>query len=97
MTATPVRVTGEDPAPGPGTVISATQQEENCLAQYSDMSDRENTDDLIKNHETRSRRAWVERALQGARRRLDPEAEPAPAPAARRRPRLYVVPSGRKR
>jgi hypothetical protein len=64
------------------------------------MSDRDETEDILKNPETRTRRAWVERALQGVRRRLDsgealPEAGEVPeAPA---RPRLSVVPSGRKR
>ena len=65
--------------------------------QKSDMSDRDDNDDIIKNQETRSRRAWVDRALRSVRRRLekgeDLPAENEPAEC----PRLYVVPPGRKR
>ena len=65
--------------------------------QKSDMSDTDDNDDIIKNQETRTRRAWVDRALQSVRRRLnrgeDLPAESEPA----ERPHLYVVPPGRKR
>ena len=47
--------------------------EEYCAKQTSDMSDRDqndNSDDLIRNQETRTRRARVDRALNGVRRRL---------------------------
>lgn len=62
------------------------------------MSDRDDHDDLIRNPDTRSRRAWINRALQGVRRRLEsgeglpPAAGTEPPP----RPRLYVVRSSRK-
>ena len=61
-----------------------------------DMSDDDN-DEIIKNQDTVTRRAWVDRALASVRRRLEggeempAESEPAD------RPRLYVVPPGRKR
>ncbi len=64
------------------------------------MSDRDDSEDSIQNPETRSRRAWVECALQGVRRRLEAgEALPrvdslAEAPP---RPQLSLVPSGRQR
>ncbi len=63
------------------------------------MSDRQEPDDLIRNPETRSRRTWVDRALQGVRRRIEageplPEVNEADAPP---QPHLYVVPSGRNR
>jgi hypothetical protein len=62
------------------------------------MSDTDDQDDFITNEDTRRRRAWIERAVRGVRRRLDageaipelPESEPAPPP------RLRVVPGGRK-
>lgn len=65
--------------------------------QTNDMSDRDDNDDLIKNQDTKTRRAWVDRALRSVRRRLEKgEAIPkAPEPADR--PHLHVVPSGRKR
>ena len=65
---------------------------------------------LFKNEETRLRRAWIERALSGARRRLA-EADPAlPSPRADApptateqsayvgtddKPRLYLVSGGK--
>lgn len=70
------------------------------------MSDRDqddNSEDLIRNQETRTRRAWVDRALQGVRRRLEsdqglPDGESLPeAGEPAERPQLYVVPSRRKR
>lgn len=64
--------------------------------QKSDMSDRDDNDEIIKNQETRTRRAWVDRALQSVRRRLDRGEElPAESEPAER-PRLYVVPPGGK-
>jgi hypothetical protein len=64
--------------------------------QKSDMSDRDDNDDIIKNEDTLTRRAWVDHALRSVRRRLeggeDLPAENEPA----ERPRLYVVPPGRK-
>jgi hypothetical protein len=72
-------------------------QEENCLAQHIDMSDREEQDEIITNQDTRTRRAWVERALEGARRRLGLDAEIPEEGVPEERPRLYVVPPGRKR
>jgi hypothetical protein len=67
------------------------------------MSDRdENGDgeDFFRNQETRTRRAWVNRALEGVRRRLEsgqglPASDPPPRKTGR--PRLYVVPSRKKR
>ena len=65
--------------------------------QKNDMSDRDDNDDIIKNEETLTRRAWVDRALRSVRRRLEggeglpSENEPA------ERPQLFVVPPGRKR
>lgn len=83
---------------------SQPQQEAGQAArgpQTSYMSDREQTSDFsIRNPETRSRRAWVERALQGVRERLaSGELQPGPGdtPGAPPKPRLSVVPSGRKR
>ena len=65
--------------------------------QKNDMSDRDDNDEIIKNQETRTRRAWVDRALQSVRRRLDKGEElPADSEPAER-PRLYVVPPGHKR
>ena len=66
----------------------------------SDRDENDDGDDLFRNQETRTRRAWVNRALEGVRRRLEsgqglPECAPEPARPAR--PRLYVVPSRRKR
>jgi hypothetical protein len=63
------------------------------------MTTRDDHSDIIKNEDTIIRRAWVERALQGARRRLESgedivaDAEPA-EPS---RPPLYVVGSARRR
>ena len=51
--------------------------EEDREKQASDMSDRDdndNTDDIIRNQDTRTRRAWVDRALQGVRR-LEPRVD----------------------
>jgi hypothetical protein len=63
------------------------------------MSDRDDQDDIIKNDDTRSRRAWVARAVQGVRRRLEsgeklPDAAESEAPPE---PHLYVVRSQPKR
>jgi hypothetical protein len=73
----------------------------NCTKQTHDMSDSDDHGEIISNQDTRTRRAWVERALQAVRRRLDsgqglPEGLPEADPAAER-PQLRVVPSGRKR
>jgi hypothetical protein len=61
------------------------------------MSDREDKDNLISNPETRRRRDWVDRAVAGARRRIEGEQGIPPADEPLRRPRLYVVRSGRPR
>ena len=63
------------------------------------MSDRDDQDDLIRTPETRRRRAWIERAIDSVRRRLEsgqgiPEAADE---GATERPNLYVVRSGRRR
>lgn len=80
--------------------------EENCAKQTNDMSDtdqNEDSEDLIRNQETRTRRAWVDRALQSVRRRLEsgqglPEADGMTDAGERaERPQLYVVPSRHKR
>ena len=65
--------------------------------QKSDMSDRDDNDDLIKNPETRTRRAWVERALAAVRRRLERGEDLSPGSDKTEAPRLYVVPPVRKR
>ena len=65
--------------------------------QTNDMSDRDDNNDLIKNKDTKTRRAWVDRALQSVRRRLEKGEELPSAPEPAERPHLHVVPSGRKR
>ncbi len=62
------------------------------------MSDRDDQDDLIRNPDTRSRRAWINRALQGVRRRLEAGEEMPQAAEAERppQPHLYVVRSSGK-
>jgi hypothetical protein len=61
------------------------------------MSDRDDDQVIIRNEDTVARRAWVERALDCVRRRLENgEAPPAPS-QPEERPPLYVVPSGRRR
>jgi hypothetical protein len=63
-----------------------------------DMSDEDEHDDIIRNHDTRSRRAWVNRAVEGVRRRLERGEEiPRTAPPERSRPQLTVVSSPPKR
>lgn len=63
------------------------------------MSDSDEQEDILKNEETKHRRAWIARALDSVRRRLEagdtPEPEPEPERVAR--PQLYVVPSRRQR
>lgn len=64
-----------------------------------DMSDKDEHehDDIIRNQETRKRRAWVKRAVEGVRRRLE-QGEGIPKTAPPERPsHLTVVPSPRKR
>ncbi|MBM4196769.1 MAG: hypothetical protein FJ197_06685 [Gammaproteobacteria bacterium] len=62
------------------------------------MSDREDQEEIIRNPETRNRRAWVERALEGVRRRLASEQGlPECGDATPERPNLYVLRSGRSR
>jgi hypothetical protein len=65
--------------------------------QKTDMSDRDDSDDIITNQETRTRRDWVARALASVRRRLERGEELSPERDRRAVPRLYVVPPGRKR
>lgn len=63
----------------------------------------ENRDDdhhlIIRNRDTRARRAWVECALDSVRRRLDEDGDPLPTieERPRERPPLYIVHSSRKR
>ena len=57
----------------------------------------DNQDDILKNEETLNRRAWVARALDSVRRRLESGDELEPAPEQSERPRLYVVSSNRQR
>lgn len=59
----------------------------------SDPSD----EDIIRNEDTRRRRAWVDRAVESARRRLAQGEEIPAAPDKPERPRLAVVPTARKR
>lgn len=61
------------------------------------MSDRDE-DEIITNEDTLARRAWVDRALDGVRRRLRLDADlPEAAAEGPDKPQLYVVPSSRKR
>jgi hypothetical protein len=65
-----------------------------------DKPDTDHNDDIIRNDDTRSRRAWVNRAIEGVRRRLERgEGIPAEGPATGEPDRLplSVVPSDRKR
>jgi hypothetical protein len=63
------------------------------------MSDNDNEQIAFRNADTLDRRAWIDRALSGVRRRLQLESEPdtaqLPPPAAGGkspgRPHLYVV------
>ncbi len=66
------------------------------------MSDTKDQDDIIRNPETRQRRAWIQRAIDGVRRRLDsgqgiPTASETAETTGPERPHLYVVRSGRRR
>ena len=65
--------------------------------QTNDMSGKDDNDALIKNQDTKTRRAWVDRALQGVRRRLEKGEDLPSAPEPADRPYLHIVPSGRKR
>jgi hypothetical protein len=69
---------------------------EHCMTQANDMSDRDDNEDLIKNPDTLTRRAWVDLAVKGVRRRLDLDPGLAEAAPPAEPPQLYVVPS-RKR
>lgn len=88
----PALDTGAGPpgAPLPITTTNASHRSET-------MSDR-NDDDFIRNPDTRSRRAWINRALQGVRRRLETGEGLPPAPEAEQPPppHLYVVRSRRE-
>jgi hypothetical protein len=59
--------------------------------------DSDQHDDIIRNDDTLKRRAWVDRAVEGAKRRLENGEEIPAVPDTPERPRLAVVPSGRKR
>jgi hypothetical protein len=62
------------------------------------MSDRDDQDDIIRNPETRRRRAWIDRAIDSVRRRLESgEGIPEADETDTERPKLYVVRSGRHR
>ena len=54
---------------------------------------------IIRNRDTMARRAWVERALDSVRRRLNHDGDPLPTveERPRERPSLYIVHSSRKR
>ena len=68
--------------------------------QNQNMSDNENEQIAFRNGDTLDRRAWIDRALSGVRRRLQLEGEGDPAQVAPQpmtgaappaRPHLYVV------
>jgi hypothetical protein len=61
------------------------------------MSDHDDQAYPLKNEETINRRAWVDRALECVRRRLEAGEEIGPAPEKSERPNLYIVSSGRPR
>lgn len=61
-----------------------------------DISDQSD-ENIIRNEDTRRRRAWVDRAVESARRRLAQGEEIPAAPDQPERPRLAVVPTARKR
>jgi hypothetical protein len=61
------------------------------------MSDRDDDNaNLITNQDTLARRAWIERAMQSVRRRLKLDSEAAPEQDPPGKPRLHVVPSGKR-
>lgn len=71
-----------------------------ALYQKQNMSDNENEQIAFRNADTLDRRAWIDRALSGVRRRLQLDGEGDPPQAAPQpltggtppeRPRLYVV------
>lgn len=61
------------------------------------MSESDDQKYPLKNEETVSRRAWVDRALECVRRRLESGEDIEPAPDQAERPQLYVVSSSRRR
>jgi hypothetical protein len=61
------------------------------------MANREEDEDLIRNEDTLNRRAWVDRALESVRQRLDDEHR---APTERPRDKgaqLFVIPVRKSR
>jgi hypothetical protein len=63
-----------------------------------DMSDNRDDDEIvIRNQDTLARRAWVESALEGVRRRLQLDDEPPLDESRPARPPLFVVRPPRKR
>jgi len=65
--------------------------------QKTQMSDRDDNDEIIKNEETQTRRAWVERAIASVRRRLERgDGLPPASKETDRAPHLYVVPPNRE-
>lgn len=77
----------------PSAQIATYQRSINPMSYFDE-------DDVIRNPQTRDRRAWVACALQGARRRLASGTSSAGFGALSEmppKPRLSVVPSGHKR
>jgi hypothetical protein len=70
-----------------------------CAMKTDDIPDSDDNDDIIRNQDTLKRRAWVDRAIEGVRRRLEQgDGVPADSIACEPdRPRLSVVPPSRKR
>ncbi len=65
--------------------------------QNQDMSDRDDNEQILKNKDTVARRAWVNRALECVRRRLERGEEIPTAGEQAERPSLFVVRSSRER
>jgi hypothetical protein len=55
------------------------------------MADKNKTDPQFQNADTIRRRAWIDRAIAGARRRIAQTGEPEAPDAARSEPRLAIV------
>ena len=72
-------------------------QEQAAAMQNQDMSDRDDSEEVIRNQDTVARRAWVAWALESVRRHLQTEDDAAPAEPPADRPALSVVRSAPKR